>query len=257
MAFLKTDSGEFRQLPVPSILSIGRSNNNHIRPSSNQSKSVSGNHAQLILSYIPNSDKVEAYIEDLNSKFGTYVGYSPLEIEKLTGRTKLLYGFYIRLGHSPNYFQFFENIPSDAEVFPQGIVVSLSKKFHKDLISFSFTKEYSLSQTNSESHMSSNSQSVQFHPDIREQNKDDEDEDSVIDQISSKEYYESLRRNSIHNNSFHNIKAKATKNILDLQNIFTFSNISKEEAVHKLYDEIVINGKIKLSYININIRNLI
>jgi hypothetical protein len=138
MAFLKTDSGEYRQLPVPAILSVGRSSTNDIRPSASQSKSMSATHAQISLSYVPNTDnRVEAYIEDIGSRFGTFVGYSPLEIERISGKTKLLYGQYIRFGHSSSYFQYLDKIPSYVEILPPELVVTPTKQFHQELLNYS------------------------------------------------------------------------------------------------------------------------
>lgn len=99
--------------------------------------------------------------------------------------------------------------------------------------------------------ISNKTKSVQIHPDnVKKVDEDDSDNDS-IDQISPKDYSDSLRRNSVHSKSFHSIKAKTTKNILDLQSYFTFSNIPKEQTIRKLYDKTVISGKLELSYINI------
>ena len=86
MVFLKTDTGEFRELLVPSIVSIGRATSNDIRP---QNQSVSKSHAQIVLSYVPGTSKVEAWLEDLNSSYGTYAGETPLEIERVKGKIKL------------------------------------------------------------------------------------------------------------------------------------------------------------------------
>lgn len=134
MVFLKTDTGEFRELLVPSIVSIGRGNNNDIRP---QSQSVSKLHAQITLSFVPGTGKVEAWLEDLNSSYGTFAGESPLDIERVKGKIKLYFGFYIRFGHAPNYFQYMETIPPNAEVLRPEIIVSPSKEFQKQVKEFS------------------------------------------------------------------------------------------------------------------------
>ena len=134
MVFLKTDTGEFRELLVPSIVSIGRGNSNDIRP---QNQSVSKQHAQITLSNIPGTGKVEAWLEDLNSSYGTYAGETPLEIERVQGKIKLYFGFYMRFGHAPNYFQYLENIPANAEVIRPEIIVSPSKDFQKKVHEFS------------------------------------------------------------------------------------------------------------------------
>lgn len=144
MVFLKTDTGEFRELLVPSILSIGRGNSNDIRP---QSQSVSKQHAQITLSYVPGTGKVEAWLEDLNSSYGTFAGETPLEIERVKGKIKLYFGFYIRFGHAPNYFQYVETIPPNAEVLRPEIIVSPSKELHKQ-VEENFRKQQQPSQAN-------------------------------------------------------------------------------------------------------------
>lgn len=138
MVFLKTDTGEFRELLVPSIVSIGRGNSNDIRP---QSQSVSKLHAQITLSFVPGTGKVEAWLEDLNSSYGTFAGESPLDIERVKGKIKLYFGFYIRFGHAPNYFQYMETIPPNAEVLRPEIIVSPSKEFHKQVKEFSQSQQ--------------------------------------------------------------------------------------------------------------------
>lgn len=149
MAFLKTDSGEYRQLPVPAILSVGRSSTNDIRPSASQSKSMSATHAQISLSYVPNTDnRVEAYIEDIGSRFGTFVGFSPLEIERISGKTKLLYGQYIRFGHSSSYFQYLDKIPSYVEILPPELVVTPTKQFQRELLNYSSAPNIDLTSSN-------------------------------------------------------------------------------------------------------------
>ena len=156
MAFLKTDSGEYRQLPVPAILSVGRSSTNDIRPSASQSKSMSATHAQISLSYVPNTDnRVEAYIEDIGSRFGTFVGYSPLEIERISGKTKLLYGQYIRFGHSSSYFQYLDKIPSYVEILPPELVVTPTKQFHQELLNYSSAPSVDLPSSKANNYSSS------------------------------------------------------------------------------------------------------
>ena len=113
MVFLKTDTGEYRELLVPSVVSVGRGTDNDVRP---ESKSVSKRHAQITVSLIPGTGKVEAWLEDLNSTYGTFAGETPLDIERVKGKIKLYFGFYIRFGHAPTYFQYMESIPPYAEV---------------------------------------------------------------------------------------------------------------------------------------------
>ena len=146
MVFLKTDTGEYRELLVPSIVSVGRGTDNDVRP---ESKSVSKRHAQITVSLIPGTGKVEAWLEDLNSTYGTFAGETPLDIERVKGKIKLYFGFYIRFGHAPTYFQYMESIPPYAEVMRPEIVVSPSKALQKQVGEFSqkqFQAEQSASQ---------------------------------------------------------------------------------------------------------------
>jgi hypothetical protein len=133
MVFLKTDTGEYRELLVPSIVSVGRGTHNDIRP---QNQSVSKSHAQITLSFVPGTTKVEAWLEDLNSSYGTYAGETPLEIERVRGKIKLYFGFYVRFGNAPNYFQYLETIPANAEVVRPEIVVTPSKDFQRQVQEF-------------------------------------------------------------------------------------------------------------------------
>jgi len=106
VAYLNTDVGECRQLQVPGIYSVGRASNSDFRPNT---KSVSKNHALLELNVSPTTGKPEAWIEDFNSTFGTYVGVSPVAVEKISERTRLFFGLYIRFGHAPQCYQYLEH----------------------------------------------------------------------------------------------------------------------------------------------------
>src|SRR4051812_36047314 len=101
MVFLFTDGDEFRELHCPSNVTVGRGIGNDFRP---ESQSVSKLHATV--SVIPlGGGKIDAWLEDLNSRNGTYAGSSPLELERVNGRRKLYDGDYIRFGHSQKYFR--------------------------------------------------------------------------------------------------------------------------------------------------------
>jgi hypothetical protein len=106
MVYLKTDTGEVWKLPVPSSYTVGRGNSSDIKP---DSKSVSKKHGRLIVEKNAITGKPEAWVEDFNSTFGTYVGESPALLEKVTEKTRLFYGFYIRFGHAPQCFQYLEH----------------------------------------------------------------------------------------------------------------------------------------------------
>lgn len=110
MVFLKTDRGEVNKLQVPSILYVGRGNSSDIRP---DSKSVSKSHGQLTVLFNTKTGKPEAWIEDFNSTYGTFVGETPDNLEKITEKTRLFFGFYIRFGHAPYCYQYLELDPND------------------------------------------------------------------------------------------------------------------------------------------------
>lgn len=57
---------------------------------------------------------VDAWIEDLNSRNGTFTGPSPLDLQRITNGSKvrLIFGDYLRFGHSQKYFRYLENIPN-------------------------------------------------------------------------------------------------------------------------------------------------
>ena len=158
MVFLLTDSGEYRELPVPSVLTVGRDPSNSIRP---ESQSVSKKHAQLVLKNIPNTEKVEAWLEDLDSRNGTFAGSSLLDIEKINGKVRVHLGDYIRFGHAQKFFRFLESIPRDAESLPAEIVVSPTKDFQQQLAT-----EFSARPTTSDTAFGSDSRTAQKYPDL-------------------------------------------------------------------------------------------
>lgn len=123
MAFIFTDAGEYRQLPCPGRITIGRGNENSIRP---ESQSVSKQHAVITTERIPNTPKLDLWIEDLNSKNGTFVGESPLDMERVHDRRKLLFGDYIRFGHSTKLFRLIDRIPDNIEGNIPEILISKS-----------------------------------------------------------------------------------------------------------------------------------
>lgn len=121
MAYLLTDAKQYRQLPCPATVTIGRGTDCSIRP---DSQSVSKNHALLHLARVPDTGRVEIWIEDLNSRNGTFVGESPLDFERVNGKRRLYYGEYIRFGHSQKFFRLLDQIPTDNE--PEIIAVPAS-----------------------------------------------------------------------------------------------------------------------------------
>jgi hypothetical protein len=124
MVFIITDVGEYREVQVPSVVTIGRSSSNSLKPIN---RSVSSQHAQIKFDYIYGTNKVEAWLEDLGSKFGTRVGSSPLEIEAVKQPVKLQFGDYMKFGDSSAYFRYVESIPLDADIPPPELIVSAPK----------------------------------------------------------------------------------------------------------------------------------
>jgi hypothetical protein len=113
MVYLLTDVGEYRQLPVPGVVTIGRDPSNNFMPGS---QSVSKHHAKITLNFIPGTNnKIEILLEDLKARNGTFVGKDPLDIEKITGVRKLHFGDYIRFGFGKEFFHLVERIPAYAE----------------------------------------------------------------------------------------------------------------------------------------------
>ncbi|RYH29197.1 FHA domain-containing protein [archaeon] len=114
MVFLLTPDGEFRQLPCPGTVTIGRDEDNNIVE---RHRTVSGKHCKIILEPIAGvKSKVQMWLEDSKSMNGTYVGPSPLEIEKVIGRAAIHINWYFRIGHLTKYFQIVEHIPLDADI---------------------------------------------------------------------------------------------------------------------------------------------
>ncbi len=128
MVFLLTDSEEYRELNCPSTVYIGRANTNDFRP---ESQSVSKNHASITLVSIAGFNKIDAWLEDLDSRNGTYCGSSPLDMEKVIRKVKLYDGDYIRFGHSQRYFRYLLEIPAgDESKLPLEILVSPKVSSH-------------------------------------------------------------------------------------------------------------------------------
>lgn len=127
MAYLLTDTGEYRQLPCPGVITIGRGTESSIRP---ESQSVSKLHARISLDYIHPTNKMNISIEDMQSRNGTFVGESPLDLEKLIGSRKLHFGDYMRFGFSQKLFRLVDHIQEDADdeiiVSPVKPVASMS-----------------------------------------------------------------------------------------------------------------------------------
>ena len=67
MVFLLTDAGEYRDLTkvIPGTVTFGRDGGNDIRP---ETKSCSKRHAVMTFLAVPNSSKVEVFLEDLGSR---------------------------------------------------------------------------------------------------------------------------------------------------------------------------------------------
>lgn len=106
MVVLVTDNDIYYELRTPGVTTIGRGSSNDVVP---ESRSISKSHAILTLQ-MSSHGKLEMWIEDLNSTNGTYLGSSPLEIHKISGKEKVSYGDYLRFGHSSQYFRILESM---------------------------------------------------------------------------------------------------------------------------------------------------
>lgn len=106
MVVLVTDNDIYYELRTPGITSIGRGSSNDVVP---ESRSISKSHASLTLQMTTYS-KLEMWIEDLNSTNGTYLGPSPLDIHKISGKEKVAFGDYLRFGHSSQFFRVMESM---------------------------------------------------------------------------------------------------------------------------------------------------
>lgn len=106
-----TDLGEYKPLTYPSVLKVGREPLNSIRP---EGLSVSKKHAIIEITG-SSAKKCEIWIEDLGSRYGTFCGESPLDMEKVSGRMKAKFGYYLRFGNSQKYFRLLETIPPNVQ----------------------------------------------------------------------------------------------------------------------------------------------
>eukprot|EP00981_Chlorochromonas_danica_P000768 scaffold183_cov174-Ochromonas_danica.AAC.1 len=113
MVYLFTPNGEYKPLPCPGEVTIGRGDQNSIVI---RDRSVSTHHCRLTIETLPPQDKVQIWIEDLGSKNGTYTGENRLEIEKLIGKKILHFGDCLRLGYMNDFFQLVDHVPIQQEI---------------------------------------------------------------------------------------------------------------------------------------------
>ena len=106
MVILITDNDVYYELRTPGITTIGRGSSNDVVP---ESRSISKSHAVLTLQ-LTKSSKLEMWIEDLNSTNGTFLGISPMEVHKILDKEKVVFGDYLRFGHSSQFFRILESI---------------------------------------------------------------------------------------------------------------------------------------------------
>ena len=106
MVILITDNDVYYELRTPGITTIGRGSSNDVVP---ESRSISKSHAVLTLQ-LTKSSKLEMWIEDLNSTNGTFLGISPMEVHKILDKEKVVFGDYLRFGHSSQYFRILESM---------------------------------------------------------------------------------------------------------------------------------------------------
>jgi hypothetical protein len=112
MPVLAWESG-YVELKCPGKLNVGRGPTNEYQP---ESQSVSKLHA--ILELLVGGGRIDCFLEDLNSRNGTFIGPEPGDMEKLTpamGKRKIKYGDYIRFGNANSFHRFLEYPPADLE----------------------------------------------------------------------------------------------------------------------------------------------
>ena len=112
MPGLLLDDGSWKELEVPSSVTIGRSGDNIIQP---ESQSVSKKHATFSVE-IDNKGRQVSTIEDHNSRNGTFHGPSPYDREmvRVTGKASISFGSYLKFGNSNTYFRYLEHKPEEA-----------------------------------------------------------------------------------------------------------------------------------------------
>ena len=132
MVFIQLDTGIFKEFTAPCEITIGRGETNDLQP---ESQSVSKAHATIHLAVDPLKNSIgddelskhkiynhqdylffktiDAFLEDLNSRNGSFIGSSPLELSRVAKGTKasISFGDYIRFGHSQKLFRYLEKIP--------------------------------------------------------------------------------------------------------------------------------------------------
>ena len=112
MPGLLLDDGSWKELQVPSALTIGRSSDNIIQP---ESQSVSKKHATFSIE-IDHRGRQVSSIEDHSSRNGTFHGPSPYDREmmRVTGKATIPVNSYLKFGNSNTYFRYLEKKPEEA-----------------------------------------------------------------------------------------------------------------------------------------------
>ena len=106
MVVFVTDDEQVIELRAPGVTNIGRGSNNDVIP---ESRSVSKTHAALTITFNSLKQKWECTLEDLNSGNGTFLGPSPLEMNKLNKKEVINFGDYVRFGHGTRLYKFAES----------------------------------------------------------------------------------------------------------------------------------------------------
>ena len=106
MVVFITDDEQVIELRAPGVTNIGRASTNDVIP---ESKSVSKTHAVLTIIFNAQKQKWECTLEDLNSGNGTFLGPSPLEMNKLNKKEVINFGDYVRFGHGNRLYKFAES----------------------------------------------------------------------------------------------------------------------------------------------------
>ena len=103
-----TDTGLYYVLSIPGKVTIGRGAANNIQP---DNKSVSTEHAAISLINPLVGNKVELWIEDFQSRNGTYMGPSTSELERVNGIKQMKFGDFVKFGNTTKIYRILESPP--------------------------------------------------------------------------------------------------------------------------------------------------
>lgn len=197
MVWLQTDEGSLLELLDGDIIKIGRGVDNKIQL---DFKSISKNHA--IITNEKKHDEIRTYIEDYDSRNGTFVGISPLELDKVNGKRLLKHNDFIQFGSLKRYFRYY-TVLSENQIDMKNIHViprdnsseSISSKPSNNLSSYNSTSPVSRS----------NSRQIEFI----DENLGDENELAIIPRLnnhnnSNMRYNDDMKYSTYQENSLSN-----------------------------------------------------